>query len=123
MWIAHALFKIIVFTIAGFGQWLDGLGLPGFMAGPVILMEIVGGTAILLGLHGRHVSLALIPVLAVATWTHLPNGWVFINPGGGWEYPVFLIVASVVHALIGDGDFALRRRPLLLGAQPAGQAA
>jgi putative oxidoreductase len=119
MWIAHALFKVVVFSIDGFALWLDSLGLPGFMAGPVVLMEIAGGTAILLGFHGRHVSLALIPVLTVAAWTHLPNGWVFSNPGGGWEFPVFLIAVSIAHGLIGDGALALRRSPLLFGMRAA----
>jgi putative oxidoreductase len=41
---------------------------------------------------------------------HLGNGWVFSNPNGGWEYPVFLIVVSVVVALLGDGPYALGRR-------------
>ena len=44
---------------------------------------------------------------------HLPNGWVFSSPNGGWEYPVFLIVASIALWLQGDGAAALRRSPLL----------
>lgn len=32
---------------------------------------------------------------------------VFSAPGGGWEYPAFLIVASLAQALIGDGAYAL----------------
>lgn len=106
MWIAHALMKYIVFTLPGFSQWLEGQGLPGVMAWPVVLMEITGGTAIILGFHGRYVSLILLPVLLVATSTHIPNGWLFTNTGGGWEYPVFLIMASLCHALIGDGRLA-----------------
>ena len=43
--------------------------------------------------------LALIPVLGGALWVHAGNGWVFSNAGGGWEYPLFLIVVSVVVAL------------------------
>jgi putative oxidoreductase len=112
MWISHAWFKITAFGVAGFAGWLDSLGLPGFMAGPVIALELIGGIFILAGLHGRIVSLALLPVLAVATWVHLPNGLIFSNTNGGWEYPVFLMIASVVHALIGDGYLALRARPL-----------
>jgi putative oxidoreductase len=38
---------------------------------------------------------------------HLPNGWVFSAPNGGWEYPAFLMVASVVQALLGAGAYAL----------------
>ena len=112
MWISHAWFKITAFGIAGFAGWLDSLGLPGFMAGPVIALEVIGGLLILTGVYARYVSIALLPVLAVATWVHLPNGMIFSNANGGWEYPVFLIVASVVQALIGDGALALKSRPL-----------
>jgi putative oxidoreductase len=40
-----------------------------------------------------------VPVLAGALWAHSGNGWVFSNPNGGWEYPLFLIVTAVVVAL------------------------
>lgn len=116
MWISHAWFKISAFGVAGFAGWLDSLGLPGFMAGPVIALELIGGALILAGLQARLVSLLLLPVLAVATWVHVPNGLIFSNASGGWEYPAFLIVASLVHALIGDGYLALRSRPLGLAA-------
>jgi len=109
MWIAHALLKLLVFTLPGTAQFFQSVGLPGWAAGPVFAAELLGGTAILLGLHGARVSLLLLPVLLGATWTHWPNGWVFTSPNGGWEYPVFLAAASLVHALLGDGAFALRR--------------
>ena len=112
MWISHAWFKITAFGIAGFAGWMDSLGLPGFMAGPVIALEMIGGLLILTGFYARYVSIALLPVLAVATWVHLPNGMMFSNANGGWEYPVFLIVASVVQTLIGDGALALKSHPL-----------
>jgi putative oxidoreductase len=40
-------------------------------------------------------------------FVHGANGWVFSNPGGGWEYPAFLIAASLAQTLLGDGAFAL----------------
>jgi putative oxidoreductase len=107
MWISHALLKWFVFTIPGFAQWLETQGLPSFAAWPIFLAELLGGSAIVLGLHGRWISASLVPVLLVAAWTHFPNGWVHTSPGGGWEYPIFLTVASVTHALIGDGVYAL----------------
>jgi putative oxidoreductase len=119
MWIAHALLKYTVFTLPGFAGFLTSQGLPGFMAWPVFLLELLGGLAILTGFHGRWVSLALIPVMAVAMSTHLANGWLFTNAGGGWEYPLFLIAASLAHFLVGDGALALapsRRAP---AADPA----
>ena len=79
--------------------------------------EMLGGSAILAGFMGRQVSLLLAPTLLVAAWVHAPNGWVHTSPGGGWEYPVFLAVASVVHWLIGDGLFAARRGARLAPAR------
>jgi putative oxidoreductase len=108
MWIAHALLKLLVFTPSGTAAFFKGVGLPGFLAVPVIAAELGGGVAIILGFHGRWVSLLLLPILAGAAWVHLPNGWVFTATGGGWEFPVFLMVASLVHALQGDGAWALQ---------------
>ncbi len=39
--------------------------------------------------------------------THLPNGWSFMAPGGGWEFPALIIVALVAQWLLGPGAFAL----------------
>ena len=108
MWIAHALLKWFVFTMPGLAGWLESQGIPAFIAWPLFLLELVGGIMILAGYYGRYLSLALIPILLGAVWIHAANGWVHTSEGGGWEYPVFLIVASVVHFLIGDGRFAVR---------------
>jgi putative oxidoreductase len=108
MWIAHALLKWLVFTLPGTAQFFASVGLPGVLAYPVFAAELLGGTAILLGLYARQVSLALVPVMLGAAWVHLGNGWVFTSQGGGWEYPVFLAVASVALWLSGDGALALR---------------
>lgn len=62
---------------------------------PVIKMEGL----LILDVRTRVVASALIPILIGATWAHAGNGWVFSNAGGGWEYPLFLIVVSVVVAL------------------------
>jgi putative oxidoreductase len=117
MWLSHGLLKLIVFTVPGFAGWLESKGLPGFVAAPVVFIEIAGGAALILGVYARHVALALVPVLAVAATTHLANGWVFSNAGGGWEYPLFLIVGSVALWLLGDGAYALRSRPLFFFGQ------
>lgn len=118
MWIAHASLKWFVFTIPGFEGWLNSMGLPGFMAWPVFLMEFIGGCLIILGFYGRYVSFALIPIMLVAMGTHVPNGWLFTAPGGGWEYPLFLVAASLVHGLGGDGALALKGRNRLFRLVP-----
>lgn len=109
MWGAHALLKWFVFTLPGTAQYFDSVGIPGFLAYPVFAVELLGGLALILGIYARQVALALVPVMAVAAWVHVPNGWTHTSAGGGWEYPVFLIAASVALWLLGDGAHTLRR--------------
>lgn len=110
MWLSHAIpLKLMTFGIAGLAGFLDAQGLPSALAWPLIIAETLGGILILLGLHGRWASLALLPILIGASVIHSGNGWVFTSANGGWEYPVFLLVASVAHILLGDGALALKR--------------
>lgn len=114
MWLAHALLKLLVFTLPGTAQYFQSIGIPGLLAYPVFAFELIGGIALLLGIYARQVALALVPVMAVAAWVHVPNGWTHTSSGGGWEYPVFLIAASVALWLLGDGAAAIRRSERLL---------
>lgn len=109
MWVAHALLKWLVFTLPGTAQYFESVGIPGLLAYPVFCVELLGGIALLSGFFARQVALLLVPVMAVAAWVHGPNGWTHTSTGGGWEYPVFLMAASVALWLLGDGAYALRR--------------
>ena len=109
MFVAHALLKYFVFTLAGTAQFFESLGLPGVLGYATFAAELAGGVLLLLGVRTRAVALALVPVLLGATWAHAANGWVFSVPKGGWEYPAFWTVALLVQALLGDGAFALRK--------------
>lgn len=109
MFIAHALLKLVVFTPAGTASFFESLGLPGALAYMTMAAELGGGLLLVLGIATRWVSLALIPVLAGSViFVHAASGWVFSNEGGGWEYPVFLIAASIAQSLLGDGAWAVR---------------
>lgn len=109
MWLSHGLvLKLLTFGVAGLSGWLESAGLPAALAVPLIAAEAIGGAAILLGFHGRLASLLLLPILLGALWIHAGNGWVFTSANGGWEYPLFLVVASLVHVLLGDGRLAVR---------------
>ncbi len=120
MWITHALLKWFVFTLPGTAGFFESLGLPGVLVYPVFAAELLGGIALVLGIYARQVALALVPIMAAAAWVHFPNGWVHTSPGGGWEYPVFLVFASIALGLLGDGALALRstdRRAYATGAR------
>ena len=107
MFIAHSLvLKHFTYTLPGTAQFFESIGLPGALAYVTFWAELLGGVALVAGFATRWVALALIPILVGATWVHVGNGWVFSAANGGWEYPVFLIAASLVQALLGDGKFA-----------------
>ncbi|MFG1427843.1 DoxX family protein [Roseixanthobacter glucoisosaccharinicivorans] len=108
MWVSHALIKYFVFTVPGFAGYLTNVGMPGFLALPVIGVELIGGLLIIAGVYARPVALLLIPVMLGAMSVHVGNGFLFSSAGGGWEYPAFLVIVSVVVALAGEGAFALR---------------
>ncbi len=107
MYLSHALLKALVFTLPGTAAFFASQGFPGWTAYVVVAAELLAGIALILGFQVRLVALAGIPILAGALLVHLPNGWVFSAPNGGWEYPAFLIVASVVQALVGAGAYAV----------------
>ena len=114
MYLAHAGLKIFVFSLPGTAAFFAAHGFQGWSAYPVAAAEVVAGLLLVLGLHVRAVALGMLPVLLGAALVHFPNGWVFSNPNGGWEYPAFLAAASVAQALVGEGAWALRAvRPRL----------
>src|SRR5690242_4871954 len=89
MYLAHSVvLKLFTYTLPGTAQFFQSVGLPGPLAYLTFAAEAVGGALLVLGVQTRWVALALTPCLAGAiAFVHLPNGWVFTAPGGGWEYP------------------------------------
>jgi putative oxidoreductase len=108
MYIAHSLvLKHFMYTLPGTAQFFESIGLPAALAYLTFWGELLGGLALVAGIGTRIVALGLVPILLGATWVHAGNGWVFSAANGGWEYPAFLIAASVAAALLGDGRYAL----------------
>ncbi|MGO4704794.1 DoxX family protein [Microvirga sp. 2MCAF38] len=127
MYLAHSVvLKLMTFTLAGTAQYFQSLGLPGWLAYATFFAEMIGGILLILGVQSRWVALALIPVLIGAFGVHSGNGWVFSANGGGWEYPLYLIVLSFAQALLGDGAYALspsRPLPFRSHVSPVGRTA
>jgi putative oxidoreductase len=112
MYLAHSvILKLMTFGLPGTVGFFLKLGLPGWLAYATFAAEAAGGVLLILGIWTRGVALSLIlPLLGAIIWVHGANGWLFSAPGGGWEYPAFLLAASVALALLGDGAYAARRR-------------
>ena len=106
--LSHGLTKLLVFTPAGTVAFFGSLGYPAWLAWAVMLVEILGGVALLVGYYARIVALVQIPILLGAVMVHFPNGWMFAAPNGGWEYPLFWAAALLTLVLVGPGAFAMR---------------
>ncbi len=109
MYLSHSLIlKLGTFGLPGTAAFFVGVGLPGWLAYVTFAAEAVGGVLLVLGVQTRWVVMALSPALFGAIiFVHAGNGWVFTAQNGGWEYPAFLIVVSLVQFLLGDGAYAL----------------
>jgi putative oxidoreductase len=108
MLLVHSAYlKLVIYTFDGTVQYFVGLGLPPASALLVIATEITAGLALLAGFHTRLAALVSIPVLLGATWAHSANGWLFTNADGGWEYPLFLMMAAIAQFFLGDGALAV----------------
>lgn len=109
MFLSHGLLlKLMTYGLSGTAAFFHSVGLPAWLAPLTIACEAVGGAMLVLGVQARWVALGLSPILLGAlVMVHLPNGWSFTNPNGGWEYPAYLFVLCVAQALVGDGALAL----------------
>jgi putative oxidoreductase len=111
MYLAHSVvLKLMTLGLPGTADFFSKVGLPGWLAYVTFGAEAVGGVLLVLGIWTRAVAISLIlPLIGAIIWVHAANGWVFTAQGGGWEYPAFLVAASVAMALLGDGAYAVRR--------------
>ena len=107
MFLSHGLLKVLVFTLPGTAGFFASVGFPSFLAYIVVPAEILAGVALILGFRTRLVAALSVPILIGAASVHLGNGWLFSAPKGGWEYPVYLIVAAVAQSLLGSGAYAI----------------
>lgn len=111
--LAHGLLKVFVFTVPGTVGYFESLGLPAIAAYLTIFAEIVGGSAIILGLYTRLAAILSIPLLLGAFWAHSGNGWLFSAEGGGWEFPLLLVFLAAAVAFQGSGPIALKKLPVI----------
>lgn len=83
-----------------------GFPLPGMAMILAILGEFVGGLGLTLGALTRIAALG--PLLTMGTAilaVHLGHG--LFNASGGWEYPLTLLLVSLVFAVRGGGEFSV----------------
>jgi putative oxidoreductase len=106
--LTHGLTKLFVFGPAGTVGFFQSLGYPAIAAYYAMAFETLGGLALILGFYPRVAALLQLPILLGATLVHLPNGWMFTSPNGGFEFPLFWAAALLAQVLLGPGALALR---------------
>jgi putative oxidoreductase len=115
---AHGAQKVLGW-FGGYGwhgtmqYFTQSLHIPAPVAAIAILVEFLGGLALLAGVFTRCVALlAAVEMLVAAIMIHLPNGF-FLNwmndpnKGHGIEYNVALIGASLALMLLGGGRLSV----------------
>lgn len=113
--VVHGLGKLgVVGTgdMKGFVAWLESMNVPfaPIQARIAMLSEILGGTALALGLLTRPACLLLIGTMIVASRLgHKNAGYLITNEPPGAEYTVNLAAICLVIALLGPGLYSLDR--------------
>jgi putative oxidoreductase len=88
--------------------FFESLGLPGFSAYIVALIELVGGIAMILGLATRIVSILFAAVLAVAVIkVKLAGGFLGNGQMAGYELDLALMSISIYLAISNKSLFAI----------------
>jgi putative oxidoreductase len=88
--------------------WFESIGLPGFMAYGVTLLEVIGGIALVLGLFSRIVS-ALFALLMIGAILKVKLALGFLGNGqmAGYELDLALLAMAVSIAITGSKAYAL----------------
>lgn len=89
--------------ISNIAGWFESIGLPGFLAYAVAIIEIIGGVALIVGLGTRWVS-ALLAVLMVGAILKVKLAIGFLGNGqmAGWELDLAFLAMALYLALNGS---------------------
>ena len=114
--IAHGWLKYHGMGMAGTTGFFTSLGIPmpAVTAWIVILVEILGGLALILGVFTLPVGLLLVADM-IGVFIFAKKGASFVGPKS-YELELNLLAASLAIALAGPGLFSLRQ--LLRGKHP-----
>lgn len=88
--------------------FFESLGLPGFTAYLVALIELIGGIAIVIGIGTRVISILFAVILAVAiVKVKLAAGFLGNGQMAGYELDLALMVISIYFAVANKSYLAL----------------
>ena len=105
----HGSQKVFIFGISGTADILHWIGIPAasFFAVVLMITEVGGGLAILLGVFARWAGVILAFEMTIAIFTARLKGG-FFTPSG-FEFELALLGACLTIAAIGSGAVSLDR--------------
>ena len=122
-YLMHAYYGGVVIGIDNLSAYNAKLGLlfPDAVAWYIVLGHLAGGALLVAGYHARLGALINLPIMAGAVYkVHLVQGFFMtgiirdaskgIAVAGGFEYSLFLLIATVAVFFLGGGAFSLDRR-------------
>ncbi|ATH94761.1 oxidoreductase [Bacillus glycinifermentans] len=90
--------------------FFSSVGIPGFLAYIVAIIELAGGALMILGLGTRIIGVLFAVVMLGAIFTvKLSAGFMGTDGGAGYEFDVALLAMSVSLALSGSSMLSLDR--------------
>jgi putative oxidoreductase len=106
VFLIHGMPKI--FNLQGTGIFFANVGLPGWLAIPVAVLEFCGGILLIAGFMSRGLAaLFMLEMAGAVLFVHRRAGWDVFE--GGYEYNIALILLLLGVALIGPGPFSVDR--------------
>jgi putative oxidoreductase len=94
----------------GIRAFADRFRLPFLLAAAVVYIQLIGGVLLMCGLSTPIASLAIAVTMVGAIAKCRARGEKFVDPQHhSWESAAFYLVALVVIALIGPGEYSLDR--------------
>lgn len=109
VFVGHGWDKVVTNGIDKVAGFFASMGIPSPTASAYFggYVELIGGILLIVGLGTNIVSLLLSVVMAGAIYfVHLKDGFLSVD-GGGYEYPLVLLLVLLFFATAGSGRFGL----------------
>jgi putative oxidoreductase len=86
-----------------------GVPIPEVLSFGLGIVQLLGGAALALGLLTRPMALLFAIGMFFSVILHYPHGYTFAAPGGGYEFPLIMLVLYVAIFFRGAGRCSLDR--------------
>lgn len=115
IFLMHGIAKLQM-GVDNVSAWFGSIGLPTPLAYLVILIEVLGGLALIVGLGSRYVAILMILTMIGAIFSvKLPGGLLGDGKGAGYELDLALIALNLLFVMkpyegVGIDSYLQKRR-------------